>query len=238
MLSSYYYTDKGGRSENEDCCRVFGNDYDDFCAVVCDGLGGHGGGGLASRAAAESFEKTFKSERIRDPNEFNVWFQIANQNVLEIQTDECKMKTTAVVLVISDRKALWAHVGDTRLYHFVNNRLVEQTFDHSVSQMAVLSGEIGQREIRGHADRNKLLRALGRDDRIDTEISGVLSVEGGRHAFLLCTDGFWEYVFEDEMEQALAESEKPREWMKKMVEKVKKRAKKGSDNRSAIAVFV
>lgn len=133
---------------------------------------------------------------------------------------------------------MWAHIGDSRLYHFLDGELIEQTFDHSVSQMAVLRGEISQEEIRGHVDRNRLLRAIGREDTIKIDCSDIVDMEGEDHAFLLCTDGFWEYVTEDEMEKDLRKSRSPGEWLDRMLKRLDKRTrKKNNDNNSAVAIM-
>ncbi len=190
------FTDPGGREVNEDSCLLLHEKGRGCLALVADGLGGHGGGKEASQKAKTIIEEGFLREEINDPGEFNIWFQKANQEVLSMQTPEKEMKTTLVVLIIKNKTAMWAHIGDSRLYHFKDGVLLEQTFDHSVSQMAVLRGEITQEEIRGHVDRNRLLRALGREDTIQIDTSEIVPMENEDHAFLLCSDGFWEYVTE------------------------------------------
>jgi serine/threonine protein phosphatase PrpC len=81
-------------------------------------------------------------------------------------------------------------------------------------------------------------RAFGGTENIKAEISSPQSLESGSHAFLLCTDGFWEYVLEPEMEQDLAISGSPHEWLTAMVQKIVDRAPGDNDNYTAAAVFV
>lgn len=232
------YSDPGRREVNEDDCLLVYERGRGLCAALADGLGGHGGGAEASRIAMDVINDSFMSESIDSPEEFNIWFQRVNQEVLNAQVGDTKMKTTLVVLLIRDKTALWAHIGDSRLYHFVNGSLLEQTFDHSVSQMAVLRGEISQQEIRGHVDRSRLLRAIGREDTIKIDVSKLTPLEGATHAFLLCTDGFWEYVTEEEMEEDLSRSENCTEWIDRMVKRLKKRVRgKDNDNNTAVAVI-
>ena len=89
------------------------------------------------------------------------------------------------------------------MYIFRQNRIVYQTLDHSVPQMLVASGEIRPEEIRGHSDRNRLLRVLGdRDRSVKYQESPPWDWMPG-DKILLCTDGFWEYVKEPEMERDL-----------------------------------
>ncbi len=109
-----YYTDPGGRDVNEDSCLLIHEKERGCCALVADGLGGHGGGADASQKARQIIEEGFLNEDIKAPEEFNIWFQKANQEVLSMQTPETEMKTTLVVLVIKNKSAMWAHIGDSR----------------------------------------------------------------------------------------------------------------------------
>ncbi|MCM1537742.1 MAG: protein phosphatase 2C domain-containing protein [bacterium] len=236
MIQTAKYSDIGGREKNEDCCGIFceGNAV---CAVVADGLGGHGGGELASARAVSVIESRFHENPAEMP-EFAEWFQKANEGVREIQTDVCEMKTTLTVVWSNGAQSRFAHVGDTRIYHFENGRIVSITFDHSVSQIAVVRGEITQDEIRHHVDRSRLLRAVGSLDEVNTEVSEILDTSAGEHAFLLCTDGFWEYVLEADMEETLSVSDSPADWLRRMRERLLTRVPGNHDNNTAAAIWI
>jgi serine/threonine protein phosphatase PrpC len=102
--------------------------------------------------------------------------------------------------------------------------------------MAVFMGDITQKQIRFHEDRNRVLRALG-SETARPEISPTVMLTGGEDVFLLCTDGFWEYVYEEEMEALLRKSQSPRQWLEDMEVVLKCRAPQGNDNFTATAVF-
>lgn len=167
----------------------------------------------------------------------------ANNRVLKLQDEKCQMKTTLAILCASEpyRSASWAHLGDSRIYHFVDGKLVFCTFDHSVSRMAVLAGEISLEQVRFHKDRSKLLKVVGKEECSAPEYGECILEENCQHAFLLCTDGFWEYVTEQEMEETLAKNHDPNAWLNDMyhilIEKVKQR-NESNDNHSAIAIFL
>lgn len=235
MITSAQITARGGRAENEDTVRIRTLPAG-ICAVVADGLGGHGGGQTASRTAAESFLSDYEAENLQGAENLYHAFEHAGQKVRDRQTKRCVMKTTAVVLTIAGGRAAWGHVGDSRLYHFADGRLTHQTMDHSVSQMAVLMGDITPDQIRFHEDRNRVLRALGSEN-WKPDIVTDICVEEGAHAFLLCTDGFWEYVYEEEMEKTLAAAKTPQEWLAAMERLLLERVKEGNDNYTAAAVF-
>ena len=147
------------------------------------------------------------------------------------------MKSTAVALMIANGRAAWAHVGDSRLYHFMNGSLVFQTRDHSASQIAVMLGDITVDQIRFHEDRNRVLRALGQDGSLNVEASEEL-LPPGDHAYLLCSDGFWEYVLEKEMEDDLRLASDPEDWLHRMRERLQARVPHDNDNNTAAAVWL
>lgn len=229
-------SDIGGRSNNDDtvCARQKSD-----CAwiFVGDGLGGYAGGQMASQAAAEALmAATHKGSLLTDDRLMEAAGQ-ANEAVRKVQAAKGgKMKTTLVFLSIEDGRARWMHVGDSRLYHFRGGHLQTQTMDHSVSQMAVLMGEITPHEIRFHEDRNRVLRALGGDN-ARPELSHTVMLTGGEDVFLLCTDGFWEYVYEEEMETMLRRAASPEQWLKEMEALLRTRTPNDNDNFTAAAVF-
>ena len=237
-MDIYRYSSIGGREENEDSLSVFKKGRFKYCFLVADGLGGHGGGANASKIAVDTLGKQFMEDKLKEPEDFYLSFQEANRSILKIQTRECQMKTTLVSLIIDRKYAFWSHIGDSRLYFFVDDKLVEQTFDHSVSQMAVIRGEIKQEELRKHEDRNRLLRALGIKSEIKIDISEKKKLRGRRTAFLLCTDGFWEYVYETEMEETLRKCKNAKEWTASMLQCMKNRIKEGNDNNTVITVII
>ena len=235
MLQTASYTDTGGRAGNEDSVRQARLGEDRLCLVVADGLGGHGGGARASAAAADTICREWRGDA--DPEALKGLVQKGHEAVAAIQTPQCAMKSTVVALELAGNRAAWAHVGDSRLYHFTDGRLVFQTRDHSASQIAVFMGEITVDQIRFHEDRNRVLRALGQDDALIVESAGE-TLCPGRHAFLLCSDGFWEYVLEDEMAAGLAVAADPLDWLVRMRSRLTARAPAGNDNNTAAAAWV
>ena len=235
MLSTASYTDTGGRAVNEDSTRQVRLGEDRLCLVGADGLGGHGGGAQASAAAADAICREWRGEA--DPEDLRRLVRMGHEAVTAIQTPQCAMKSTVVALELAGNRAAWAHVGDSRLYHFADGRLAFQTKDHSASQIAVFMGEITVDQIRFHEDRNRVLRALGQDGAPTVEV-GEEALRPGRHAFLLCSDGFWEYVLEDEMAADLAAAADPLDWLARMRSRLIARVPADNDNNTAAAAWV
>ena len=235
MLSTACYTDTGGRAVNEDATRQARLGEDRLCLVVADGLGGHGGGAQASAAAADTICREWRGDA--GPEDLKRLIQLGHRAVTALQTPQCAMMSTVVALELAGGRAAWAHVGDSRLYHFVDGRLVFQTKDHSASQIAVYMGEITVDQIRFHEDRNRVLRALGQDGALTVE-TGEGTLCPGRHAFLLCSDGFWEYVLENEMAADLACAADPLDWLIRMRSRLAGRVPPGNDNNTAAAAWM
>lgn len=237
MIQTAVYTDKGGRDGNEDSVLILEKEGK-ICAVVADGLGGYGGGEKASALVTEEFSDNWNG--MLSPEILTKLITRAHQKIQKQQTQNCPMKSTVVAFGVEPGHVVWAHVGDSRLYHFYNGRLVFQTKDHSSSQIAVQLGDITAEEIRFHEDRNKVFRALGQSGFVTVDARD-LELADGEHAWLLCTDGFWEYVLENEMEQALREAVTPEEWLEKMQKFLQKRLQERGqtehDNNTAAAVW-
>ena len=168
-------------------------------------------------------------------------FEEAQKRVMNIQegTFANGMKTTLVALDICRDQIKWAHIGDSRLYYFQNCKLVERTLDHSVPQMLVLAHKLKEKKIRGHEDRNKLLRVIGSPWETKKYDCSEIINKNGFQAFLLCSDGFWELIDEKAMTKTLKKSNSVDEWLDAMVEIVRQNGKcTDMDNNSAIAVWV
>ena len=236
MVTFAYISKTGSREINEDSiCARSENDRSFF--ALADGLGGHDRGEVASSIAVEKSSETFLSGSGLDECFWNAQNSILDEQGKTGAFDE--MKTTLSLLRIEQDKAQWGHVGDSRIYHFSDGKLVGRTLDHSVPQMLVLSKEIKDKKIRNHPDRNRLLRVLGIEwESPRFELSDETIVASG-DSFLMCSDGFWELIVEKQMMRCLKQSATPEQWLGQMEEIVQKAgAGKDMDNYSAIAVFI
>ena len=241
MITFSSVTLPGGRAINEDSIKMTSVNENNMCFALADGLGGHGRGDEASALAVKTASEVFVSEYLSERFLENC-FELAQERLLKKQEEyhaRNSMKTTLVVLRTSENTVQWAHIGDSRLYFFNNNKLIQRTVDHSVPQMLVSAGEIKEKEIRNHPDRNRLLRVIG------TEWTGLkydvsMPVERTKNmAFLLCSDGFWELIEEKTMHKLLKKSQTVNQWLEAMTEEVTKNGVgKDMDNYSAIAVWV
>lgn len=229
---------KGGRRINEDTVgRTMAGGI--LCVVAADGLGGYEGGKVASKLAVDTilgeFEKSpqFSKEAVCD------YIRTANAAIIEkAENDELytNMSSTIALLLVKGRRAIWATVGDSRVYMLRKKWICEVSEDHSLAFNDFIEGRIEYDDIRTSPNQNKLTSALG-VAAVTPRVSEVRVVDSDT-SFLLCTDGWWEYVTEDDMEDTAKTARNGRDWISAMVEIRDRNAPENSDNYSAIAVYI
>lgn len=239
-MDSATLTRIGGRTVNEDCA-ARARKGDSELIVVCDGLGGHGFGEVASKTAVDAVIAAF-AEFGKDDDFLERAANIAQEAVLDKQAESLRyhdMRTTLVLLRVSNGCAQWLHVGDSRLYMFRGRNVLAQTEDHSVPGMLVKMGELKLKQIRNHPDRNRVLRVVGdKDMGLKYDVSERVPVQPG-DAFLLCTDGYWELIEEKHMIKLLKKSSSALDWLESMAEIVEKNgSSRNMDNYTAGALII
>ena len=238
-LDSFVFSSAGGRGYNEDAAgekvRAESAVY-----VLADGLGGH----LHSEQAAQAILRSIlEAEAPKDGMDSREWvtqqIETANKKVLDLQAQtHMNMKSTLVCLLIRGREALWANVGDSRIYYLHKNELAGVTEDHSVAYKKYKAGEITRAQIATDDDQSALLQALGNPERhIPSFYAAGDPLEEG-DAFLLCSDGVWEYLNDAEVLVDLLKSESARDWGEHLLLRVISRIGEGNDNLSLVTVLV
>ncbi|WP_244830349.1 PP2C family serine/threonine-protein phosphatase [Caballeronia sp. TF1N1] len=247
QLQTASVSDAGGRSRNEDAYGQWRQGAL-FVSVVADGAGGHGGGDTASRIAVATVigELTrvaaASGVALTGANLLRVLLR-ANDAIVDAQEHDrelAQMRSTAALLGI-DRDtgmAAWAHCGDTRLYCFRRGATVVQTQDHSLVQSMIDANLLDTRDARGHPRRNVLFSALGTADDLSIAASDDPFPVADGDAFLLCTDGFWEYLDESAMIAAIGRAQTPADWLDVMVTHLRENARPNHDNFTASAVWI
>ena len=230
-ISSAYYSSIGGRDKNEDSAAIV-ESGGAVLAVVADGLGGHANGEVASKTAVNTITSALSQKNIAI-FALKEAIEAANEAIAKEKTG-AGMKSTVAILWMDKHNALMANVGDTRIYHFRNGQIVFQSRDHTLLQLEVMSGERDQQSVRKNPDRNCLLRALGGKDEVKADIveTEVLPSD----AFLLCSDGFWDNIWEKEMLETLSDTSVASDWLKSMRRIAERRMTSDNDNHTAIAI--
>jgi len=236
-------SEPGGRPYNEDAAGHWRSDTQ-LCCVLADGAGGHGGGDLASRWAVQDFISRLAAAPVKEAADLGELVRQANAALIGQRlpnSPSADMHSTLVCLVIdiAERRARWAHAGDSRLYWFRQARLLSRTRDHSVVQSLLDAGLLSGGDVNKHPRRSELSSALG----VAPELFEVASDSGGPieagDVFLLCTDGLWEYVDEATLEATLGAATDPQGWLDTLGQRVMAAAahKSSHDNFSALTIW-
>ncbi len=203
----YEATDVGRvRSTNEDCCAVL----DENTCIVADGMGGHAAGEVASRVLVEEVRKCLTGMPVEGMDESSLKDALRKGNhvILEMAKEHSEyggMGTTATILHHANDRAVWAHVGDSRIYLYRRGAFKQMTKDHSYVESLVERGTITQEEARCHPRKNVLLRAVGVEENIDIDTGSFDLQQGDK--LLLCTDGLTNMLSDREIAEILQERE-------------------------------
>lgn len=199
----------GARRNNEDRVGI-AERPNAVLMVVADGLGGHTGGELASQTVVETVIRLFQSvkqPRFTDPFAFLALTMLKAHHTVLARAKEhvppLEARTTCVLCLVQEGYAYWAHVGDSRLYHFRGNRLLKRTEDHSTTEELRRDGVITEAEMASHPRKSYLLRSLGGSGEPRIALSDETPLKPG-DTLLLCSDGIWEGVTTEEMTRFIA----------------------------------
>lgn len=245
VLSFAEVTDVGGRESNQDAQSNAQQD-DLRCFVMSDGVGGATGGEIASKIIVDAVISRFMEEAAVGPRALRSYIDYAALEVERRKSEEGrlrKMRATVAAVLIDCRNysASWAHLGDTRVYLFRKNKLHSVTKDHSLVQQLVDAGCCSKDQLRTHPQRSLLCGAIGGDSGETPEVAVDEAMIEAGDAFLVCTDGFWEWISEEEMENAAASARSVREWLEVMRAVVESKARLSMtphDNYTAFTIFV
>lgn len=197
-------------------------------AVLADGMGGLSGGALAAEQVIQTAKQNFDrfsplTERIETMLEA-IAHEAHTIIKLSAMSAQKEPHSTVVILVLTpERSAVWAHVGDSRLYRFDGPNCAERTVDHSYVEQLISDGKLARSEAKNHRLSNVLINVLGLS-------TNELYVTIGRHdglkagdAFLLCSDGLWHYFTDSELGAAIAMNP-PRQASELLIKKARERA--------------
>jgi protein phosphatase len=236
------------RNHNEDTFSILDEEN---LFIVCDGMGGHASGEVASQMAIETIRNFFRDTR-EDPeltwpykmdrsrryeeNRLITAIKLANLRIHEASKRESKfhgMGTTIVAFYSIEEGAYLAHVGDSRIYRLRDGQLQQVTEDHSLLNDYIKMKKLTAEEIANFPHKNVIVRALGMKEsvKVDTFLEHPLPGD----IFLLCTDGLSGEVPDPQIHEIMLRHGKD---LKSMAHELIETAKKngGSDNITVIIV--
>lgn len=234
------------RNHNEDSFLV---DEELQLFVVADGMGGHAGGGTASRLAVETIDREMRAAKNAPDRPFDSNSPLQDSPLPEYlrgavekacfeifkaaQEDPrlAGMGTTTIALCVHGEHALFAHVGDSRAY-LVRGDLIQQiSEDHSLVNEQIKAGMITPEEAKHSRYKNIITRSVGFEEEVQVDVMGIVTEPGD--FFILCSDGLANLVDDKEIREAVS-SGSLEDAPKKLIELANERG--GDDNITVIVV--
>jgi len=226
------------REKNEDYFGSFSGSFGSLL-LVCDGMGGHKGGEIASRLAVETistyFEKLNDSYNISE--EINKSLEAANTSIILKAKEDPEltdMGSTVVLVLVKNGLAYYASLGDSRIYKIRDGAIQQITKDNSLVQQMVDSNIITEDEAKVHPKKNVITKALGTNDELEPEIYEPFKLQVNDN-LILCSDGLTTHVDEEEILE-LSKNYPPQEAAQKLVDLANERG--GTDNITVLIAAV
>jgi serine/threonine protein phosphatase PrpC len=231
----------GGREENQDRVTAAVAEHAALLVVV-DGMGGHADGARAAHVTQQVIVEAFwhAPQPLFDPLGFlHLTLGRAHDEVVKLGVQlalEQRPRATCAVCLIQQSASWWAHVGDSRLYHVRRGALVTRSRDHSHVELLLREGLINAEQAHNHPMRNYVECCLGGDPVLpDMSLTRRRPLDPG-DVLLVCTDGLWGALKDDEITAELGAPGAMREKLRGLGERAVKRAGGASDNTSAAAL--
>ncbi len=230
----------GGRKVNQDRL-AYSYSKNVLLMVIADGMGGHARGEIAAEIAVNTINNRFQVEArtaLRRPKEFLESAIHAAHRAIIAFADKNDMlecpRTTIVAVVIQHGKAVWSHVGDSRLYFFRDGKLAGATSDHSRVQQMIDAGILTPAQAAVHPDRNKIYNCLGGvlPPTVTHSDEWPLQVGDG---IWISTDGFWGPLNTEQI-AANADRRDVLALVPRLMQKAESLAGADSDNLSVVAL--
>lgn len=175
--------------------------------LVCDGMGGHEKGEVASNCVAETVGQLTASQPLCTVADMKLAFEQAlkqayhNLDALDTGQTEKRMGTTLTFLACCTDGVLVAHIGDSRVYQLRPGKgIVFQTRDHSLVNDLIAAGELSREEARNFSQRNVITRAVQPHQEYPARASyNILTDILPGDVFFLCCDGVTEQLEDEEL---------------------------------------
>lgn len=225
----------GDRAEQQDRVAILTSPRhpQGFLAVVADGMGGRAGGRMAADQVISTVTHVFNDMAEEDagglPGLLKMMADEAHTVIrLSAMSSEKEPHSTFVALIVRRNYAIWAHAGDSRLYHFRGSRLLHRTEDQNYPGYLRAEGREKEAAEAEKKFRNMLVSALGLKRTPNVIINEARGLIAG-DSFLLCSDGLWAHLSDEEIGKVISASS-PREAGDEMVRLARERARNHGDN--------
>jgi serine/threonine protein phosphatase PrpC len=206
--------------------------------VVCDGMGGHKGGDVASQLAVDTIQRCMlNTETDELSTALHQAVEKVNQAVYEKgKSDQSlyEMGTTLTAAVINDGKIFVAHVGDSSLFLLKAGKLIKITRDHTLAEQMLNDGLLKPEDMQSNGYNHVLTRAVGVENQVEVDIYQE-EIQPGDW-ILLCTDGLTDLVDKEEVLKFLCSAQSPEKTAKELLDLALARG--GYDNITIVLICV
>jgi serine/threonine protein phosphatase PrpC len=231
----------GDRPEQQDRVAILTSPRhpNSLLAVVSDGMGGRTGGRMAADQVIATVTHVFRDLGEDDAGSLKGLLKAMAEEAhtvirLSGLSSEKEPHATFVALIVRSDYAVWAHTGDSRLYHFRDGELVHRTEDQTYAYYLRTQGREQQAIEADRRFRHMLVSSLGLARAPSLLVGDTKDLRGG-DAFLLCSDGLWAHFSDAELGETVARSS-PREATNDLVRQARERAQGVGDNISLAIV--
>ena len=199
------------RKVNQDDVRFYQKNENECLVVLCDGMGGHNAGEIASKMVCDDIIENYQNHGVfGDEQEIREWMLSAilhaHQRV-EMKSHETQeyegMGTTIALVLCLNHDVYISHVGDSRVYH-VYDELKQLTKDDTLVNVLVDPGTISQAEANIHPQKNILLQAVGVSDSLNPSF---IQTKIDKGIILVCSDGLYNSLNDEQILDILHLSE-------------------------------
>ncbi len=203
-------------------------------AILADGMAGKASGTIAAEQVIYTAKQLFDNfEAVRHDSEKLLRTLIHDAHlVIKMNgfTAKAEAHSTVVALILSPHgEAIWAHVGDSRLYRFHADQCIDRTNDQAYIEKLTAGGKLPLEAAKNHRHSHLLMNALGHSINEPFVTIGRENHLKVGDAFLLCSDGLWHYFKDTELARAVA-VKAPRQASELLIEKSQERAQGKGDN--------
>ncbi|MGB5245546.1 MAG: PP2C family serine/threonine-protein phosphatase [Woeseia sp.] len=204
----------GDRDDNQDRGAVIVHE-NAAMMLVFDGMGGHSDGAAAAETALRIVQEQFTSQKLPvfDPQGFLYSTMArAHDEVVALGNTvavDFRPRATCAVCLVQESGVFFCHIGDSRIYHMRNGRMVSRTRDHSHVEVLIQEGAITEEEALDHPMRNFVECCLGGDSPVpDMSVTRMARLEPG-DVLLACSDGLWTGTSDEDMARLATVPDKP-----------------------------
>lgn len=207
--------------------------------AVCDGMGGTDSGEEASyRAVKELAKRKQNHGSMIDPKELTaVLREISEKINREAMQREQKSGTTIVMMLLAGDRAIFANVGDSRIYRFRNGKLTQVSVDHSKVQRMISMGILTPEQAKKDPGRHVITQYLGMSQ--DIKVSPYIVLDTNLHdgdVYILCSDGLTDMVEDSRIETILKKEKYNRDAVQELLKEAMNNG--GRDNVTIMLIRV